>query len=270
MIFLILALTGVFVGLLSAFFGVGGGIIIVPVLYYLFADVGPGVVIGTSLTVILLNSLLNTYNFRVLNLKVPSDFGLTLALGMALGILASTEALPHIEPRQIRIFFGLTLFATALRTLFSKTPNVSDLKLSKLNFRSTLLILTLGLAGGLIAGLTGLGGGIVVVPLLMTLQKIPLRLVPAFSNLAMAGGTLVGMIRYTQIAAPDAIKTGILASGQFGSVQLYAALMIFVGSLFSSRLGARLTQKVDQTTSKRLFALLLIVIGSKILYSTLI
>lgn len=270
MLFIILALTGGFVGLLSSFFGVGGGVIIVPVLYALFPGADPSAIIGTSLTVIFLNSLINTYNFKKLKLEVRYDWGIILAIGMSIGILSTTEIVSKIEPRQVRMIFSFILFATALRTIFFKPPIETTTSIARLDFKKIVTILLTGVGGGAVAGLTGLGGGIVVVPLLMTLHKLPLRSVPIYSNIAMAGGTLVGMIRYTQISSAQVTTEGFIAQTQLGSVQFSVAILIFIGSFFSSRLGAKLSQKVDRTTSKRLFVLLLIVIGSKILYSTLL
>ena len=106
-----------------------------------------------------------------------------------------------------------------------------------------------------------------MVPLLLTVHKFPLPYVPVYSNLAMIGGTLVGMIRYAQISSPEVITNGILSGTQLGSVQLAVAGLIFIGSSFSSKLGAKLSQKVSRTTSQRLFVLLLIVMSGRILYS---
>lgn len=269
MLFIILALTGIFVGLLSAFFGVGGGVLIVPVLYGLFPDTEPSVIIGTSLSVIFINSVLNSYNFKKLKLNVKYSWGLILALGMVIGILITSQYIKAIDPKQVRLIFGIVLFATALRTAFFKPPEDNPESTPELNSKTLFLLVGTGLGGGAIAGLTGLGGGIVMVPLLMTLVKVPLRMVPIYSNLAMAGGTLIGGIRYAQIHAPNIINEGFLRDYQWGSVQIAVALIIFAGSSLSSRFGAGLTQKVSKVTSKRLFIVLLIVMGGRIVYGAL-
>lgn len=267
MLFIILSLTGFFVGLLSAFFGVGGGVLIVPVLYGLFPSTPPAVVIGTSLTVIFFNSIVNTYNFRLLGRKTRLDWGALLALGMMIGVFSSSFVVQHINPKTVRLIFAIVLVLTGARTLFFKAPEQAGEEVSKADpFKSFLILLT-GLFGGLIAGLTGLGGGIVMVPLLLTIHKLPLPYVPVYSNLAMIGGTFVGMVRYAQISSPEVISKGLMSGLQVGSVQFAVAGLIFLGSFFSSKLGAKLSQKVSRTTSKRLFVLLLAVMSMRILIS---
>lgn len=267
MFLLILSLTGAFVGILSAFFGVGGGVLIVPVLYTLFPESPPSLVIGTSLTVIFFNSIVNTINFRRLGRKVPTDWGSLLAIGMMLGVIISTYVVQHIDRETVRLIFALVLIATALRTLFFKAPDQSSDQIKTLNKIGYLYALLTGFGGGMVAGMTGLGGGIIMVPILLTIHKLPLSYVPAFSNFAMIGGTLVGMIRYGLISSPPVIKEGFFADLQIGSVHLAIAFVIFLSSTLTSKLGAKLSGTVSKTTSKRLFVLLLTVMSGKILFS---
>jgi uncharacterized membrane protein YfcA len=267
MFLLILSLTGAFVGILSAFFGVGGGVLIVPVLYTLFPDSPPSLVIGTSLTVIFFNSIVNTFNFRRLGRKVPTDWGSLLAIGMMVGVIISTFVVQHIDRQTVRFIFALVLMATGVRTILFKPPTGQQDQIKGLSHLGYFYALLTGLGGGMVAGLTGLGGGIVMVPILLTIHKLPLAFVPAFSNFAMIGGTFVGMIRYGFIPSPNVITEGAFASLQIGSVHLGIAAAIFLSSTITSRLGAKLSGSVSKTTSKRLFVVLLIVMSGKILYS---
>ena len=267
MLFLILSLTGVFVGLLSAFFGVGGGVLIVPVLYMLFPESPPSVVIGTSLSVIFFNSIVNTINFRRLGRKTRLDWGALLAVGMMLGALSSTFIVQHINPQTVRLIFAIVLMLTAARTIFYKPSLEDSEEIKSVDILKSVSILLTGLFGGLIAGMTGLGGGIVMVPLLLTLHKLPLPWVPVYSNLAMIGGTFVGMVRYAQISAPTVIENSPLTTFQMGSVQFAMAALIFIGSTISSKQGAKLSQKVPRDISKRLFVLLPVVMSGRILFS---
>jgi uncharacterized membrane protein YfcA len=267
MFFLILSLTGAFVGILSAFFGVGGGVLIVPVLYTLFPDSPPSLIIGTSLTVIFFNSIVNTINFRRLGRKVPTDWGSLLAIGMMAGVIISTYVVQHIDRETVRLIFALVLVATGVRTLFFKAKAGEDNQIKTLSTIGFIYAFLTGFGGGMVAGLTGLGGGIVMVPILLTIHKLPLAYIPAFSNFAMIGGTFVGMIRYGLISSPTAISEGVFANLQVGSVHMGIAAVIFLSSTLTSKLGAKLSGTVSKTTSKRLFVVLLIVMSGKILFS---
>lgn len=267
MFLLILSLTGAFVGILSAFFGVGGGVLIVPVLYTLFPTSPPSLIIGTSLTVIFFNSIVNTLNFRRLGRKVPLDWGTLLAAGMMIGVIISTRVVQHIDRETVRLIFALVLIATGIRTIFFKPPKEDQSKIKGLNTLGFIYAFLTGFGGGMVAGLTGLGGGIVMVPILLTIHKLPLPFVPAFSNFAMIGGTFVGMIRYGLISSPLAITEGFFSTFQIGSVHLAVAAVIFLSSTLTSKLGAKLSGTVSKTTSKRLFVVLLIVMSGKILFS---
>ncbi len=267
MFLLILSLTGAFVGILSAFFGVGGGVLIVPVLYTLFPESPPSLIIGTSLTVIFFNSIVNTFNFRRLGRKVPNDWGALLAIGMMIGVIISTYVVQHIDRETVRLIFALVLVATGIRTLFFKAPAEESDQIKTLNSLGYFYAFLTGFGGGMVAGLTGLGGGIIMVPILLTIHRLPLPYVPAFSNFAMIGGTLVGMIRYGLIASPQAITDGVFANLQVGSVHVGIAAIIFLSSTLTSKLGVKLSGTVSKTTSKRLFVVLLIVMSGKILFS---
>jgi len=269
MFILTLIIAGAVVGFLSTFFGVGGGAIIVPVLYGIFPDAPPAVVIGTSLSAIFFNSILNSYNFKRLNLKPRLDWGILLAVGMAIGVICSSHLIQGIEPRVVRLFFAGVLIVIALKTLLynPKGPVSNNALEGKIKLPKAIKIILTGIIGGTIAGITGLGGGTVVVPILLIFHKFSLASVPIYSNLAMIGGCLVGMIRYTQITSLKVVPEGFMALMQVGSVQFVAVVCIFVGTIFTNRLGARFAQKVAKKTGKRLFVIFLFTMSGKILYS---
>ncbi|MBT3585660.1 MAG: sulfite exporter TauE/SafE family protein [Halobacteriovoraceae bacterium] len=270
---LILIIIGLAVGVFSAFFGVGGGVILVPTLYALFPRMVPQAVIPCSLGVIFLNSCLNTYNFakdgRKPSLKLVTPLGIFIVLGIFLG----GNLAQQLSPRVIKMIFGGMLALVAAKTLFTKTKKI-ELENWQLETNPRVLFLCSLAAffGGMIAGLTGLGGGIIIVPLLITVIGMPFKWVPAYSNATMAIGTFAGLCTYA-LATPENIMIPdfpLAEQLQWGYWNVGISLLIFSGAIFTSKLGVRLSGQVSQLAAKRLFAALLITVSAKIFYTTLL
>lgn len=268
---LILLITGLFVGLLSSFFGVGGGILIVPILYTLFAEIPAQSVIGTSLAVIFINSFINIFNFVQSGRRPKLKLSLILSFSMVCGVLVSSRLALGLSDGTIKLIFASLLVPIALRTLLmkSKIPQGEWVGISS---RSNLIkTIFAALLGGLISGLTGLGGGAVLVPLFITVLQMPYSWVPVYSNVSMGVGTGIGMISYMLASNPaDPFTSGWFHKTQIGHVHLGIALCIFAGAFLSSKTGVKWSQKVKPNTAKRLFAALLLIVATRIFLKTLL
>lgn len=265
--FILLIICGILVGILSAFFGVGGGILIVPTLYSLFPEIPPQTVISSSLGVICLNSIVNTYNFIKSGRKPDKSLFLPLTVTFVIGILLGGQLTMSIPPRTIKIIFGLILALIAVKTIFTKNEQiVDDSWKPNLTFKTTILVALSALTGGVVAGLTGLGGGIIIIPLLIMILSTPFRWVPVYSNIAMAVGTFFGTLSYVIKTPPTPIfPNTIFSHFQFGYTNFGICLIIFTGAFFSSKLGVRLSDKVHPAIAKKCFTILIIIFSTKIL-----
>ncbi|WP_127715026.1 sulfite exporter TauE/SafE family protein [Halobacteriovorax sp. HLS] len=270
MIFLGLIITGLIVGIFSSFFGVGGGILIVPTLYTFFEFLPPQVVIATSLSLIFFNSCINTYNFSKSGVRPNFSFLLPIAFSMILGVLAGGKLTLILPARTVKLIFSVFVFAIAIRTLLVKLKKEdSDNWNAPTDIKSRLVAITVGLFGGLVAGMTGLGGGAVLVPLFITVLHIPFRFISAYSNACMVIGTFAGMLLYLIEPTPHFIfNNEILEKGQFGFVNFSIVAALFIGSSTSSKFGVSLVKKISPELSKKLFAVLLIIISIKIFVSS--
>ena len=272
MIYILLPITGIFVGILSTIFGVGGGIIAVPILYLMFPKISPQLVISTSMGMIFINSLINTRNFLKQGKKITLHFFFTLSLGMTFGVIIGTNIVNSVSPTAIKKIFGVTLLLVAIKTVFSKTdPRGSKEEWAPpIALEAQIKYLLACLLAGTLAGTTGLGGGAILVPVFISLLKTPYNWVSFLSNICMGSGALVGVLSYlftkpnSPIFRPENIGFTQINSVNFGLITLLS-----LGALLSSKLGVRLGERLDPTTSKRLFAGLLIIISSKILYNSL-
>ena len=271
MTFFLLILTGLAVGIISTFFGVGGGIIAIPALYLLFPEITPQIAISSCMGMIFCNSIVNVRSFIKIgkkpNYKVIPSMGSGIFLGVLIGIKTTT----YLNPIQLKIFFAGLLYFVAGRLLFSKKLRLPGDQWTpgKLN-KDRLKEFIIAMIGGIIAGLTGLGGGAIMVPLFITILKIPLKLVPLYSNLVMGFGAFVGVINYGFFFERPEFKFGnIIDNGQLGMANLIIILCLVIGSSITSKLGAKLSQKVPEKIARQAFATLLVIIGGKIFYQTL-
>jgi len=271
MTFFLLILTGFSVGIISTFFGVGGGIIAIPAIYTLFPEITPQIAISSCMGMIFINSMVNVWNFAKLgkkpSLKVVPSLGTGIFCGVILGIKLTT----YLNSTQLKIFFAALLYFVAARLLFSKKlTSPGEVWQVKRGFVNRFKEFLVALLGGVIAGLTGLGGGAVMVPLFITILGIPLKLVSLYSNFTMAFGAIVGVISYTFLHdMPKFRFQSFIDQGQYGMTNFYLVGILALGSALTSRFGAKLSQQVSEGLSRRLFATLLVIVGGKIFYQTL-
>jgi uncharacterized protein len=259
---------GLIVGLLSSFFGVGGGVIMVPALYFLFPNLPAQAVIGVSLGVAFFNSLLNIYYFSRLKRRPNFQVVLSVSIPAIIGVLISSQWAGKIDPLYLKIGLCLILLYVAFKNLLGKMSSnkVEQWSISK-GPKKLSLAAFIGLCGGLISGLSGLGGGVIFVPLYLGLFRMPFSWVPVYSCPSMALTTLTGVLSFAlQSHAPDGLLSE-LGPLQLGYINFGAVLLIFAGTVISSSFGARLTTRISQNMAKKVFGTLLLLIAVKFIYS---
>ena len=270
MIFLGLIVTGIFVGLLSTFFGVGGGILIVPTLYTFFSFLPPQVVIGTSLTLIFFNSFKNVFFFLKAGVRPNLKYLAPIAISMLIGVVIGGKLTFLMDPKTIKLIFSLFVFLIAIRTILNKREqNLEEKWEPKINPKTISLGVLTGLIGGLISGMTGLGGGAILVPLFIIILNIPYKLLSVNSNCCMVVGTFTGMMTYLIEPTPSFIfNYEVLEVGQVGYINFSIVIALFIGSSLSSKLGVSWTQKASPKLTNKLFSILLLVISIKTFVSS--
>ncbi len=267
---LTLLFTGLLVGLMSSFFGIGGGAIIVPALYFLYPNIPPQTIISSSLGVIFFNGIINTIHFWKLK-KIPNfRLVIPLALAMAVGAQIGGHLALQLPALLLKRIFAGILLIIALKLSFSRPHNNSSTegKQLKITFKKTLGTLLTGLAAGLTAGLTGVGGGIIIVPTLLVLYKLPFTWLSPYSNPAMSISALSGIITFLLVDVQNDIPLPELFQPyQWGYLNFALVALLVATSWPTSRLGARLTTKIDQKKAQRAFAFLLYIISLRLFFS---
>lgn len=251
--------TGVFAGLLAGLLGVGGGIVIVPVLYFLFqalgvsADTAMVVATSTSLATIVPTSV---SSIRAHHSKGNVDFSLlkAWALFILIGVLAGSVIVTRINGSYLTILFGVIATLSALNMLLGKKEALFSSLPGKVGQR------IIAGAIGLFSSLVGIGGGTLTVPTL-TFCNYP-------AHRAVGTAAAVGLI----ISLPAALTLLVAGStpadappGTYGFVNLIGFICIVPLTVLFAPLGASLAAKLDAAMLKKIFAVVLIITGLRML-----
>ncbi|MGM7698549.1 sulfite exporter TauE/SafE family protein [Microbacterium sp. A84] len=233
-------LIGLIAGLLSGLFGVGGGTVIVPLLVLLLSF-DQRISAGTSLAAIVPTASVGVISYAVSG-AVAWIPAIILAAGAVIGAQIGTRLLPKISQSALRWGF-VGFLVIVIVTLFLVVPSrTAELELGWLNGTGLALV---GVGTGIIAGLIGVGGGVIIVPVLM--------LVFGTSDLEAKGTSLMMMI-------PTAIS-GTIGNLRHRNVDLLAAGIIGLSACTMTALGAWLATLIDPFLGNMLFAAYLVVIA---------
>ena len=243
-------------GLTSAFFGIGGGVLITPLLYTLFPELPPAGVISCSMGVILMNSSLNSWYFWREN-AYQSRLYLFMGIPLALGILISSLLISVLSPQVTKTCLGLLILATMIH-LVVRQPSSSSRPLRDPGNRLKFLVATAALISGILSGISGVGGGLLLIPVMTTVVKAPLSSIPPYLNISMVVGSMTGVISYAIQSPPSPLfQSHPLESWQMGYFNPALSLIIFSGALLTAHRGVRLSKQINPELARWFFVALL-------------
>ena len=256
--------TGFLTGILAGMLGVGGGLIFVPVLYLLlpFTPIDRTqisyIVIGTSLFAAAITSISSGAN-HYFKKNVDARKAFYLAAGSILSSIVSSFLVIRIEPFWLKVIFAAVFILIAARMLAERDGKKNPNEKKSVVLKETYGIL-FGLAVGIFAAFTGLGGGILFVPILTYLFGVDFK---------KAIGTSSLVISVTGIAAAGAYAfhepKGIVAPYQYGYVYLIAGLPLAIGAAAGAFRGVKIVLGSQTKSIKKVFSALLILVVIKIL-----
>ncbi|WP_449278324.1 sulfite exporter TauE/SafE family protein [Leucobacter sp. GX24907] len=243
-----LILVGVFAGALSGLFGVGGGTIIVPALV-IWVGMPQKMAAGTSVAAILPSAIVGAISYALQG-HVDWAAALCLAVGIVAGAQLGSFLLSRLPVSAIQWgFMGFLLIVIV--SLWFVVPSRDD-AIALTLLTGGLLVLT-GFATGVLSGLVGVGGGVVVVPVLMFFFGA--------SDLIAKGTSLVMMI-------PGSIS-GTLGNLRRQKVDLRAALAVGIAASASAPFGTLLAVGLDPFWGNAAFSIFLLFILAQMLYRKL-
>lgn len=254
-----LAILGVVAGIMSGMFGIGGGAIIVPALTMLLGY-GLKEANGTSLAVLLLPvsifAVLAYYRKGLIEIRVAALISLGLICGLIFGAQFALAMPADILERAygfFLIYVGWRFIEP--RKLYAeytgKKPTAPAEASSSHPDLPWFVMFGVGLVAGLAGGLFGIGGGLVIVPILVGLLK--------YDQKRAVGTSLAALLPPVGIGA-------VIAYYQAGQIQLGAAVLIAAGLVFGAFAGARIALGLPSATVKRLYGLFLLVISLRFIF----
>lgn len=220
---------GIGVGLLSGFFGIGGGTILVPLLLLLGYSIKEA--IGISVVQMLFSSLYGSYlNNKKGTLDVPMVF--TIGIGGFVGALFSGFLTSLFSDLALElIFLAFALFA--LSRLFFKTS--ADVEQRELN---RVVLFVIGFFVGLLSMLIGVGGSIILVPILVSFLHVDIKKAISAGLFFVVFSSVSGVISHTLSR----------------DIDFFGGIVIGVASLIGVYVGIFLKDKVDSVLQKKLLA----------------
>lgn len=237
-----IALVGLAAGLLSGMFGVGGGILIVPGLV-LVAKMDQRIAHGTSLAAVLPISVASFLTYLSHD-HVDWPVAMWLAIGAVTGAVLGTKLLHLLPHTTLALSFAALLLVTAARLFFQGVGQGRG----AVDAGVAVALVAIGLATGILAGLLGVGGGVVMVPALMLALSLPG---------VIAKGTSVAVIIPTSIM-------GTIRNRKKANADLRAAGIVGAGGIASAVVGGWVSTRMDDTLSNVLFALLLLAVAARL------
>jgi uncharacterized protein len=237
-------LLGITAGFLSGMFGVGGGILIVPALVVVL-KMDQRLAHGTSLAAVLPIAMASLVGYWMSG-NIDWPVALFLACGAVGGAVLGTKLLHVLPHRVLGLAFAGLLLASAIR-LFIATEATGRAQLTPL---MAIELVVLGLATGILAGLLGVGGGIVMVPVMIVLFSMAPVL---------AKGTSIAVI------IPTAIM-GTWRNRTKKNVDIRVAAILGIAGIVSAWLGSHVSNAMSETTSNVLFAILLTSVAVRLVW----
>ena len=256
-----MVVTAIPAGFAAGLFGIGGGLITVPILFYIFGSAGiettflMHLAVGTSFGIIIptsIVSVLTHHQHKAVDFSVVKGYGFFVILGVMLGTILAAS----LKTKPLILFFSIVVYILAFYLLFLKEKE-ADINI-KMSFPAKVIS---GIITGFISAPMGIGGAVMNVPILKFFGY-PI-------NKAIGSAAAIGFI----IALFGAI--GFLISGNYlnanlplsiGFLNIPAFLIFFPITTFMARLGAKASHRINKKKMTKYFGLFLIIIGTKFLY----
>ena len=259
-----MCLSATVVGFMAGFFGIGGGLIMVPVLYYIFSFIGiektfvMHLAIGTSFLIIIPNSIVSTIThmkFKAVDFNLVKTFGIFVIIGVITGTIFSVS----LKTSSLVLFFSIMTMIFAIYFLIQKEKiNPKPRKIS-LIYR-----IILGFMSGFLSAPMGIGGGVYNTPI-FKIFGYPINV--AIGSSAAIGFliSLIGALGY----ASSGSYLDINAPLSLGFVNIPAFLIFVPITTFMAKIGAESVHKFNKNLVGKLFGVYLFIVSCRLFYEYL-
>lgn len=240
-LFIILVIIGFGSGILGSLIGVGGGIVMTPVLTYM--GFSPAVIASSSLIAVFATSISSTITY-IRKKYINYWLGLQLALPAIPGSIIGGFFSNFISLEYFKIYFAILLTAVGLYIFFkNKIINKTLDRTQKPLFYLILISGTFG--AGIISSFFGIGGGIIFVPILVIIYKLKMINASPTAQFTLLISTITGLLTHIILEHPD---------------YSYGIALAF-GAFFGAQLGSRSIHLVNENILSKIFSFSLIMIA---------
>ena len=260
-IFSIIVLSAVAVGFMAGFFGIGGGIIMVPIFFYVFSYVGieksivMHMAIGTSFLIIIPNSIISTMThmkFKAVDFSLVKTFGVFVMSGVIIGSLFAVNS----KTSSLVLFFSIMTMIFAIYFLIEKEK--INLKPKKINLIYRVI---LGFSSGFLSAPMGIGGGVYNTPIFKMLGY-PINVAIGSSA---AIGFLISMVGATTFASSGSYFN-INAPLSLGFLNIPTFLIFVPITTFMAKIGAESVHKFNKRLIGKMFGIYLFIVACRLFY----
>ena len=257
----IMTASAVIVGFMAGLFGIGGGLLMVPILFYVFSFVGiertfvMHLALGTSFSIIIPTSVISTIThmkFKAVDFNIVKTFGVFVAIGVVLGTIFAVS----LKTSSLVLFFSIITMFFAIYFLTVKE------KINPIQREINLIYRVIfGFLSGFLSAPMGIAGGVINTPIL--------KIFGYEVKVAIGSSAAVGFL----IALIGAI--GFAVSGSYlnvnvplslGFVNIPAFLIFAPITMFMAKIGAKTVHKFDKKLIGKLFGVYLFIISCKLFY----
>ncbi len=262
-----LVVTGAVAGFSAGLLGIGGGALLTPLLLFLYSLWNIEnqrlihIIFGTNLLVIFFFSLSSAWGHHKRG-NVLWHVVLKLAPGSIIGSILGAHTAGYLSDVNLIIFFSIFLIAAAFKMILSKNSSSIGEDVPK---TKGFVFFLLGLLVGFLGALLGIGGGIVLVPVMVVLLKYPIKKVIGTSSANIVFLSFFGMLGYIMSGwgSPGRLE------GCIGYVWWPAAIPLIIGGVPSARLGAYVNGRINAVLLRKIFGIFALLISIKILGNAL-
>ena len=256
-----MVITAIPVGFVAGLFGIGGGLITVPFLYYIFGSIGVDqsylmhLAVGTSFAIIIPTSMASvlTHNkFKAVDFEIVKSYGIYVIAGVVLGTIFAAS----LNTKSLVLFFFIIILFLSIYLLLLKEKEKNMTIKIKLHIK-----IILGTLVGFISAPMGIGGAIMNVPILKffgyTINK-------AIGSAAAIGFliSIFGALGF--LVSGSILKTNLPMS--IGFLNIPAFLIFIPITTFMARIGARTVHKINKNIITKIFGIFLLLISVKFLF----
>ena len=252
----ILLICGICTNMVSAIFGIGGGVLMVPILRTLFPELPIQVISATSLTIVMCTALINLLFFHKQKIKIDYINMILWSIAMVIGVQIGFELSFYFSTAIISLIFTVSLSALAIKTFLNRSrtqievSNMSPIERAKGSISCC--------GGGLIAGITGIGGGSILAPLVGQLKGVKTQQIAVYTNYMMIIGGIGNLYGYLTRSFPYDVSL----SGQLGYVNFLVVGVVTLGSFGMSFFSMKLRGLMNPTLTRKLLAIILFCIAA--------